>query len=182
MARFLFSIWPEQGHMAPTLPVAYALRAAGHEVAYITLPNFQPLLTSHNISYFPWHDGDARAADESTDPTPIRPGSTAEAMRDAYQLKFVGSVPAHVSALQQVITAWQPDVLVNDPVSYAPLLVAELIDRPIATLNVTTFAWPGADFGPFGLGLPPRATRQHAPAMPSCAQAPIHSSPPWRMR
>src|SRR5207244_7415779 len=53
MARFLFSVWPELGHMYPSLPIAFALRAADHQVAYTTLPRFRDLLRSHGIERFP---------------------------------------------------------------------------------------------------------------------------------
>jgi UDP:flavonoid glycosyltransferase YjiC (YdhE family) len=81
------------------------------------------------------------------------------AMRRAFRERFIAPLPALVRSLQTAVAAWRPDVLVNDPVSFATTIVAEQEGLPYATLNNVVFSWPGRDVAPYGLGLPP-ATSQ----------------------
>lgn len=173
MARFLFSVLPARSHIYPSLPIAYALRRAGHAVAYATFRQYHQLLDPHGIALFPlvrtasdelahaW--GDLREEDDSR-----------EAGKAAFRTRFIAPMPAAVRNLQQIIAIWQPDVLINDAVSYAPLIVGELENLPVATMNNTIFEWPGVDLGPFSEGLPPArdaATRAHYAALRAESEA-----------
>ena len=135
MARFLFSVLPTRGHIYPSLPIAYALRAAGHDVAYLTLPDFAHLLGPQGIALFPL--ANETGAGQTAPARPARRAEDArrEAAKEAFRAAFISTIPAQVRALQTATAAWQPDVLVNDYVTFAPLIVGELEQRPVTTLN-----------------------------------------------
>jgi MGT family glycosyltransferase len=154
MARFLFSVLPTRGHMYPSLPVAHALRDAGHAVAFLSVPEFRHLLEPHGITYLPLErpaEGGAMPAHRSRRDDSGVP----EAAIGAFLSAFIRPLPGTIRALLGACSAWSPEVLVNDYVSYAGLIAAELLGLPVATLNMTVVTWPGQSLGPFGRGLPP---------------------------
>lgn len=152
MARFLFSVLPTRGHMYPTLPIAFALRAQGHAVAMATLPEYRHLLEPHDIAYFPLDHAQGGARSIRSRRTE---GSARDEAKAAFRTAFIAPIPDGVATIRQICSAWRPDVLVNDYVTYAPLLVGEIEGIPVATITMTVFTWPGEVLGPFGLGLPP---------------------------
>lgn len=51
--RVLFTSWAQTGHYQPLVPVGWALRAAGHEVAVLTNPSFVPTVTGSGLPAVP---------------------------------------------------------------------------------------------------------------------------------
>src|SRR2546421_2070524 len=145
MARFLFGVWPTQGHVYAGLPIANALRTAGHDVAFVTNPEFEHLLEAHEITCFP--------LDPLTEPG--EDGTAPDNTVASFRASRIATVPTVVRSVQQATAAWQPAVLINDPAFYAPVIVGELEDRPVAALNISVCAWPGVNLAPFRSGLPP---------------------------
>lgn len=172
MARFLFGVLPTRGHMYPSLPIAYALRARGHAVAFVTVPEFQHLLEPAGIAYFPLDRDQAEPAAMARRERRSEEGR--EAAKQAFRDAFVAPMAEDMRAIRQAGAAWRPDVIVNDYVSYGALLAAEADALPIATLNMTVMTWPGESLGPFGLGLPPardEATRARYAALRARSEA-----------
>lgn len=155
MARFLISVWLTPGHMYPAIAVARGLAARGHAVAFHTAPSYGELLRSLGFEFCPI---DAAASLEA-DTVALRDEPAGPvAMKQTFRARFVARVPADVVSLRRATALWRPDVIINDPVSFAPLLVGELENIPVATLNNVVFSWPADDMGPYGLGLPPART------------------------
>jgi MGT family glycosyltransferase len=150
MARFLFCVWPARGHVYPSLPIAQALRADGHDVAYVTSAEFEPALRDLDIIYLPLR---SQAADGQAWRGPLR-GADARAI---FRALFVAPAPAMAHVIDHAADAFRPDVLVHDQRSFAPVLVAQRRGLPLATLAMTCCPLPGQDLAPFGLGLPPAA-------------------------
>ncbi len=148
MARFLFSVWLTPGHMFPAIAIGRALVAQNHQVAFHTDASYEALLRSLGCEVCP--------IDSGLDAVPLREeaGDPASA-KAAFRARFLARVPVDMESLRRAVASWRPDVLINDPVSFAPLLLGERDDIPVATLNNVIFSWPGADMGPYGLGLPP---------------------------
>lgn len=162
MARFLFSVLPARGHIYPSLPIAQALRARGHEVAYITSPSFAALLASLDISCFPLDEPEAIAslatpAYQKAEPTSARTSepTSARTMKGLFRTLFIAPAAATARSVERAMDVFQPDVLVHDRRSWGPSLAAERAALPWATLSLTCCNLPGADLAPFGAGLPP---------------------------
>src|SRR5689334_3269511 len=51
--RVLFTTWAQTGHYQPMVPLAWALRAAGHEVVVATHPAFAPVVTGSGVPALP---------------------------------------------------------------------------------------------------------------------------------
>jgi UDP:flavonoid glycosyltransferase YjiC (YdhE family) len=51
--RVLFASWAQTGHYQPLVPLGWALRAAGHEVAVLTNPSFVPTVASSGLTAVP---------------------------------------------------------------------------------------------------------------------------------
>jgi MGT family glycosyltransferase len=134
--------------MFPAIAISRALVAQDHRVAFHTDASYEGLLRSLGCEVYP--------VDSGLDAVPLREeAGDPSASKAAFRARFLDRVPADMVSLQRVVASWCPDVLVNDPVTFAPLLVGERADIPVATLNNVIFSWPGADMGPYGLGLPP---------------------------
>jgi zeaxanthin glucosyltransferase len=53
MSKIIFFMLPEPGHLVPTLRIARALQARGHEVAYLTIPDFRGFVAKQGFGYAP---------------------------------------------------------------------------------------------------------------------------------
>lgn len=51
--RVLFTVWPLSAHLFPALPLAWALRAAGHEVCVASHPDLMPAITAAGLTGVP---------------------------------------------------------------------------------------------------------------------------------
>ncbi|HZS91022.1 MAG TPA: glycosyltransferase [Chloroflexota bacterium] len=150
MARFLFCVWPAPGHVYPSLPIARALRERGHDVAYVTYAEFEPVLRGFDVAYFPLR---SRPSNPQTRQTPLR-GADARAI---FRALFILPASAMARMIDRAADEFRPDVLVHDQRSFGPVLVAQRRGLPLATLAMTCCPLPGGDLAPFGLGLPPAA-------------------------
>ena len=64
--RVLFTTHPASGHFHPQVPLARAVAAAGHEVAFACSPAFQPTVEAAGFRCFPaglpWLEAEMEAA------------------------------------------------------------------------------------------------------------------------
>ena len=121
MARFLVCVWPARGHVYPTLPVLRALQARGHDVAVVTVPQFNHLLAPYDIPTYPLSSETLCAPEpRPTDPAAQSPGASAL----LFQRLFVDPAPTMAQAVAAAAQAFGPDVMVHDQRSYGPALVA----------------------------------------------------------
>lgn len=167
MARYLFGVWLAPGHMYPAIAIGHALVQCGHTVAFHTDASFEHLLSPLGIELCAIQ-GVTALAELRDEP------AGAVARKEAFRARFVARVPGDVQSLRQAIAAWRPDVLINDPVMFAPLIAGELCSLPVATINNVIFSWPGEQMAPYGLGLPPAhdaATRLRYAAMRAQGEA-----------
>ncbi len=141
MARFLFCPNPEAGDVYPTVPVALALRARGHEVAYLASPSVAPDLRAEGIPCFV-APGGVYGADVPEGPeTPI---ASFQRLR------------LQVEALGRVFDEFPADVLVDGAFPFAPRLFSELRGIPHASIFAGCFPIPTRDpLFPHGPGQPP---------------------------
>jgi MGT family glycosyltransferase len=135
--RFLFVVPPLTGHVNPTISVARALEARGHQVAWVGHPSkVRPLLPANaKLFILPEHvDADhARAVADK-----------AQTARGAAALKFLWEdflVPLARQmrpGIDAAVTEFSPDVLVVDQQAVAGGLVARTRGLRWATLATTS--------------------------------------------
>lgn len=175
MSRFLFTVWPYPGHLNPTLAVARALVARGHEAAFYTGAVAGDQVAREDWTCFPFARLRERLAAvvgaQGTDvdgrglymrvmqyqTRPFRRGSVGRGagLREVYRETILGTVPDQVDDLRPVLQAWRPDVVVTDPDMWGPLLVLHELDRvPVSVFSYYAVCLvPGRDTPPLGFGL-----------------------------
>ena len=162
--RVLVTCWPFTGHVHGQLAVAAGLRARGHEVAFYT---GQAARKTVEEAGFPVHGMtavDEAAVTDCVDAIeqPRQSGrNNLRALRQAFRVWLVESIPGQVSDLEPIIADWSPDVIVCDMSMWGPqLILSATTDIPVVLSS--TFLGPlipGPDAPPGGLGLPPARNR-----------------------
>ncbi|HEY4245019.1 MAG TPA: nucleotide disphospho-sugar-binding domain-containing protein [Kofleriaceae bacterium] len=137
MSRFLFAVPPLTGHTNPTIAVAQALEARGHEVAWVGHPGkIRPLLPA-GARLFALDD---RVAPELVTQMTDR----SQAMRGAAALKFLWEdflVPLARQmrpGIDAAVAEYAPDVMCVDQQAVAGGLVARKRGIPWASLATTS--------------------------------------------
>lgn len=128
--RVLFCATPLLGHINPMLPLAWALRAEGHDVLVATAEGFAPRVLERGLAV-----------------APLAPVELAEVMgRDRYG-SFVPHTPEadrvwrsghgwgrlgarHMEETTELVRRWRPGLVVTDPVEFAGRLAAARLDVP----------------------------------------------------
>jgi len=114
MAKILFTVTPAAGHMNPTVPIAQALQARGHEVRYITGLSKIALLERAGLTALPILRGRAD--------TPAQISQPVGAQVDTYNpLKifteiryFLNLIRVGVQEMEEIIAHWRPDLVITD--------------------------------------------------------------------
>lgn len=133
--RVLFTVQPEAGHLHPLLPVATALREAGHEVAFCSSPSFRPEVEAYGFLYF---DAglDFLLSDRSTWtafpplPHPSDPAFPAVVARIFADITTERMIPD----LLTIAGAWSPDLIVREGMEYGGCVAAERLGLPHASI------------------------------------------------
>jgi MGT family glycosyltransferase len=133
--RVLFTCLPQSGHFHPLVPIARALRDAGHEVAFACPAGFAPTVEAAGFTAFP------AGFEERGQPIPaLFPGSTRQSGAEraiwvTAQL-FVGVYAAAMAAnLLGVCRAWPPDLIVRDGGEFGGCVAAEALGLPHASVR-----------------------------------------------
>ena len=158
--RALFATQPGSGHWRPLLPLATALDAAGHEVAFATTPVACAAIAGYGFRCFP-AGVDEWLVDAQPTPegAPNRPAQAAAVWLDV----FVDSrARRSLPDLLAVCHEWRPDLLVRELTEFAGCVAAERLGLPDAAVQVG--AWrpdlhalvaPALDRLRAEVGLPP---------------------------
>lgn len=143
--RVLFSTLPATGSFHPLVPLAQALAAAGHGVAFATARSYCPTVEAVGLRCFPAGEDWLVSARE---PLYARVRQLAEAegrpfavLRDVYG----AYVPAQmVPDLLALAGTWRPDVIVREPMEFAGAIAAEALGLPHAVCGPLFAFWDGA--------------------------------------
>lgn len=152
MARILFTTQPMAGHVRPGLAVARHLVAAGHEVSWYTGRKYRGLVAATGarfVAYPAELDWDDAGLGAAAAPAGLR--GLEQSLIDL----FVTPIPAHASALAQIIDETRPQVLVAESGFMAGPAAAELRGIPRVVYTVTPLGLSSVDVAPFGTCLPP---------------------------
>src|SRR5688572_9104887 len=136
--RALFTTQPSSGHWHPLVPLAQALEAAGHEVAFVSAPGFCATIEAKGFRCF------RAGMDESEEELQQRREQLA-ALNPAEQLEYIqANVFAGIRAerslphLLDIIREWHPQVVVRESAEFAGCVAAEHAGIPHATVQVAT--------------------------------------------
>lgn len=134
--RVLFVTWSVSGHFKPLVPIAWALRAAGHEVLVASHPSFMGAITETGLPGLPvGPDVDVQAEIRKNITAGSRQEET-DAERAARQQRsralrpMVHSAEAMAGDLLGHARAWRPDLVVYEPLAFAAPLVARALGIP----------------------------------------------------
>ena len=132
--RVLLTFAGGSGHAEPLVPIASAVQAAGHSVAFAGRRSAVTPLEVHGFTLFP-DPANATSGPATTTPLlEIDMEREFAVLRDAYADRF-----ARVAAtrLLQLNEEWQPDVVACDEVDFGSMIAAERLGLPHATVLVT---------------------------------------------
>lgn len=135
--RFLFTCIPGLGHFNPVVPLAQALKAAGHVVAFATAPAFAEVVARAGFEFIPaGMDWDERRLLETV--------PELRAVRKIYRGEwmmnniFLDRSPRRmIRDLLTIIPAWLPDVIITGSFEYGGPLAAEKLGLPYANASYT---------------------------------------------
>ena len=135
--RFLFTTTGGSGHFHPLIPLARALKQAGHEVAFATRASSQSTVEGSGFTFFPM------GGDLAKDPeyqqikaqlATMPPGPETELF--SYPRLFCGIAPRlRTPDLVKLAHEWQPDMFIREVGEYGALIAAEYLGLPHAEIS-----------------------------------------------
>ncbi len=141
--RVLLTTQVGAGHWRPLAPLAQALRAAGHEVAFAATPYFCNEIGAYGFRCFPVGEDDWLQPREQPPGVERQASPPAQAL-DVARDVFLPHAAQRLPALLALAQGWRPDLIVREQTEYAGCLVAERLGIPHAVLHIS--AWRGAAF------------------------------------
>ncbi len=130
--RFLFSCVPSQGHFSPLLPLAHALAARGHEVAFAVAAAWEPRVRDEGFATLPAgiseEEGRVRAAPERREIFALGPEGRRPQLFTLMFAKVHAS--AKVDELLEAARRFEPDAIVHDSSDLAAPIVATVLGLP----------------------------------------------------
>lgn len=138
--RFLFCTTPGYGHFHPLVPVAQALQAAGHEVAFAARGFVKGRIEQAGFRFFEMgSDRDLDPEYQAWAPQRARLPECLESELIIYPKLFAGITPRlNLPKLVEAAKAFQPDVFVREGAEYAAVMAAEILGVPHATVAYTS--------------------------------------------
>jgi UDP:flavonoid glycosyltransferase YjiC (YdhE family) len=135
--RVLFTTYAARPHFFPMVPLAWACVLAGHDVRMASTPSLADVIERSGlpgVTVGEDIDLDARLARGELAPKPPAPGEPPESVWERVvdnmaRLQFDTAL-AMVDGLVDFARSWRPDVIVQDPVSYAGQVAGEVIGVP----------------------------------------------------
>ncbi|MCX2453788.1 glycosyltransferase [Pedobacter sp. PLR] len=137
MSKFLFVVPPFFGHISPTLSIGASLIAKGHEVKWLGIT---PLAATHvpEGGEYIYPEADLVEYQEELqkilkrqDDGPACSGP--EVMKLALEETYVPIARIMMKGLGNFVDTWQPDVIVNDCITFAGALCAHIKGIPCVT-------------------------------------------------
>ena len=159
MARYLFLTWDGSGNQTPTLGVAQALRARGHDVAFAGYESQQARIAAQGFRFALLERSNAMLHIPAN-------GNMMVAL-----VAGVWATPAHLDDVHDAVAREAPDLLVIDCLLFGALAAAEHHHLPAAVLVHSAPGLqvpPGGPFERFVLLKPVNALRSAA-RLPSVA-------------
>ncbi len=136
--RILFTTVSLPGHFFPLVPLAWACRAAGHEVLVLSAGEFVPTVLGSGLPAASSGPGE-RFADLVADD---RPSAGLGEQRSAHGRVFGRMAARALPGTAAVVRNWQPDLVVSERAEFAGPIAAWTYDVPQAELHWGIAALP----------------------------------------
>ena len=131
--RVLFSFAGGSGHFLPLVPVARAMHAAGHDVAFAGQPAMLSAVEAAGFAAFATGGETLRSSAERMALLPFDAAREDRAVRDG----FAGRVARdRAAALLDLCGRWRPDLVVCDELDFGAMVAAERLGLPHASVLV----------------------------------------------
>jgi UDP:flavonoid glycosyltransferase YjiC (YdhE family) len=163
--RLLFTTAPLPGHLFPMVPLAWAARAAGHEVLVATTENFVPTVLATGLPAVSW--GPATDFVDLVADAPPASSQDAVQRRQAHGRAFGQIAWRCLPGARSVVSAWRPDLVVSERAEFAGVAAAAVHNVPYVS-----FHWGVAPLDEYR---PAAAAELALPDPP----APIETLDPW---
>ncbi|GAA3343138.1 DUF1205 domain-containing protein [Amorphoplanes nipponensis] len=124
--RVLVTTAPLHGHFFPMVPLAWALRSAGHDVLVAAPANFVDDIAGAGLPAVP-SAGPIGFADfmfHDRDGTPLTPPADPAARRAGSGRAWGRLAARTLDGVREIVGNWRPDLLVCEPTEYAGQLAA----------------------------------------------------------
>jgi UDP:flavonoid glycosyltransferase YjiC (YdhE family) len=132
--RVLCSTQSVRSHAHSLMPLALALRDAGHDVAFASGPRLESLVRSLGFDFLPCGI-DAPRGDDQLLSLPGQAALRGSPLVVRQLSAFASGLgPPFLRDLLRLGRAWQPDVIVREPVEFASALAAERWGIPYASI------------------------------------------------
>ncbi|MGW2425621.1 nucleotide disphospho-sugar-binding domain-containing protein [Streptomyces sp. NPDC001709] len=127
--RILFTTWAWPTHYQPMVTLAWAFRAAGHEVRVASQPSLMPTVRASGLS------GVAIGSDRDSTPVVNRllavdPAVAGDGRRSRTVSTYAAIAETMADPLHDLMTRWRPDLVVFEESTYAAPLVARRLGVP----------------------------------------------------
>ena len=130
--RLLFCTVGLEGHFRPMLPLAHALAAAGHDIAFATAAAMESAVSAEGFATLPAGLSSAEAAIRNVAHSAELAALPPERRRVVgFPRRFATiQAPAKLPALIEIGRSWRPDALIHESGDLAAPLVASMLDLP----------------------------------------------------
>jgi UDP:flavonoid glycosyltransferase YjiC (YdhE family) len=129
--RVLFGAAPSYGHIVPMLPLARAMRAAGHDVVVATNDEIHPVVEAAGLQAASAGMSDAAMLERRRERWPESEHEPVAAW--AVRMFARIAAPAMLADLRPLVDAWRPDLVVHDEGEYASPVAAAAAGVPWVT-------------------------------------------------
>ena len=142
--RVLFTTFAGTGHLHPLVPLARALTAAGHAVAFAAAPAFCLDVEAVGFPCFPAGPDEPEAGWATLVPALRDVPQVGEAWTALFMRHVFGDLlPRHTAPdLLTLGQRWRPDLIVRDPTEFGGCVAAECLGIPHATGREGSFRSP----------------------------------------
>jgi UDP:flavonoid glycosyltransferase YjiC (YdhE family) len=140
--RVLFTFAGGSGHLEPLVPIARAVRAAGHAVAFSGRSAVAERVSEVGFAMFVTGPSGPEAPPARTPLLEVDLEREARALRDGFADRIARE---RATGVLEVCAAWGPDLLVCGEVDFGAMVAAERAGLPFATVLTTatdTFVRP----------------------------------------
>ncbi|MCP4655707.1 MAG: glycosyltransferase family 1 protein [bacterium] len=166
--RVLMTTQPGLGHFHPMVPIARALRDAGHEVAFACAESFRPRVAAHGFASFSagldWLESEIEHRFPDLVTTWLEAENHLRIVRDVFAEVAAQRMVPDLSAL---VRDWRPQLIVRNDFEFAGAVVAEKLDIPHAAVGIE-FLMPAQFWRPLvGPQLAQLRAANGLPAQPS---------------
>lgn len=135
--RVLFTINEAVGHLHPLVPIAQALEAAGHLVAFASLPSFASTVAASGFRFFAVGPH-LRELDATPEMQEYARLSDPIARRELARQRVIPALLPRLTLpdLLTLCVEWTPDLIITENTEFAGRVATERRDTPHATLKI----------------------------------------------